>query len=218
MILSGCGAGCRQVCTDGRELSKVLASIRSHTLQAKQWEPLINPIFEKFRALYPAFQPFKVCFAIGILNTGGTVSNSFVLIGTELAGSTAAADLSEFRPGAFRDNLAFTGDLTQKMISLIAHECVHTQQAPSGPEAAKCPLLSQSLREGSADFVAEQITGRAYTGNHNYGDAHETELWQQFKNELCRSNTAGWLYNYSTIKNRPADLGYYGLPYRPELL
>jgi hypothetical protein len=33
------------------------------------------------------FQPFKVCFAIGILNIGGTVAGKFVLIGADLAGS-----------------------------------------------------------------------------------------------------------------------------------
>jgi uncharacterized protein YjaZ len=38
---------------------------------------------------------------------------------------------------------------------------------------------------------------------------HESELWIQFKNELCNQNVGNWLYNGLTVKNKPRDLGYY---------
>lgn len=188
---------------------KFLRSIRAGSYRAKTWQHEAERIFRSFKRIYPEFRPFKVCFAIGILNTGGTVSNRFVLIGTEVAVSTIAADLSEFKPGSFRDNLAFKGDLSKKVSNLIAHECVHTQQASPGEKAADCPLLSQSLHEGIADFMGELVSGHAYTGNHAFGDAHEAALWNEFKQQLCEKNTNAWLYNYTTVKDRPADLGYY---------
>ncbi|MEJ0029211.1 MAG: hypothetical protein WDO15_02025 [Bacteroidota bacterium] len=42
-----------------------------------------------------------------------------------------------------------------------------------------------------------------------YGDQHEQELWKQLKDEMCSSKTNNWLYNFSTVKDKPADLGYY---------
>lgn len=42
-----------------------------------------------------------------------------------------------------------------------------------------------------------------------YGDLHEKALWQEFKNSLCKNNGADWLYNGGTVKDKPADLGYY---------
>ncbi|PST84021.1 hypothetical protein C7T94_04595 [Pedobacter yulinensis] len=188
---------------------KFLSSIRSKTYLVKQWQENVKRVFERFAKLYPAFKPTKVCFAIGILNTGGTVSNRFVLIGTELAASTAYADLSEFSPGAFKDKLAYRDDLTDRIVSLIAHECVHTQQPAIGLPADQCPLLAQSLREGAADFIGELVVGKSFTGNHTYGDANEKTLWQKFRKQLCSGKTEDWLYNATTIKDRPADLGYY---------
>ena len=188
---------------------KFLASIRSNTYMVKQWQTEVKKIFARFHKLYPAFKPLKVCFAIGILNTGGTVSNRFILIGTELAGSTINADLSEFAPGAFKDNLAFRGDLTSRIVSLIAHESVHIQQPPIGSAGERCPLLAQSLREGAADFIGELISGKSFAENHSYGDTNEKALWQEFKKGLCYGKMEDWLYNSTTIKGRPADLGYY---------
>jgi uncharacterized protein YjaZ len=42
-----------------------------------------------------------------------------------------------------------------------------------------------------------------------YGNKHEKQLWTAFKNELCNESINNWLYNYSTVKDKPADLGYY---------
>ena len=118
-------------------------SIRKNSYLAKEMEPVINEVFKRFSELYPLFKPFKVCFAIGIKNTGGTVSDRFVLIGTEVA--------------VFQNN---GEDIREKLKRLVAHECGHTQQKPSrDPEAVKCPLLYQSIREGACDFMAELITG-----------------------------------------------------------
>jgi uncharacterized protein YjaZ len=43
----------------------------------------------------------------------------------------------------------------------------------------------------------------------DYSNAHEKELWQTFKSQLCTQKTGDWLYNMSSVKDKPSDLGYY---------
>ena len=105
-------------------------SVRKNTYQAKKAEPAIEEVFKRFKELYPNFKPFKVCFAIGIKNTGGTVSNEFVLIGTELTTSMG------------ENSKPTDEEIIQKIKSIVAHECVHTQQKTHpAPGARKCELL-----------------------------------------------------------------------------
>ncbi|HTE27746.1 gliding motility protein GldB-related protein [Flavitalea sp.] len=171
-------------------------SVRPNTYQAKKAEPAIEQVFTRFKELYPNFKPFKVCFAIGIKNTGGTVSNEFVLIGTELTTSLG------------ENKKPTDEEIIQKIKSIVAHECVHTQQKlHPDPEAIKCELLYKSIREGACDFIAELVSRN--DKKNEYGDKHEAELWSQFKNELCNQNIGNWLYNGSRSKNKPSDLGYY---------
>lgn len=192
-------------------LPRFFSSIRPNTLQVKKAAPQVEEIVSKFKEIYPNFAEKKICFAIGIVNTGGTVSDNFLLIGTEVSTSTKYTDLSEFNNSAFSKVLATGEDIIQKIKNIVAHEYVHTQQkVPLSKEAINCSLLNRCMKEGFCDFIGEltassQINSLAQT----YGDQHEKELWQEFKNELCTTSTNNWLYNYSTVKDRPADLGYY---------
>jgi len=171
-------------------------SVRQNTYEAKKAEPIIQEVFTRFKEIYADFRPFKVCFAIGIKNTGGTVSNQFVLIGTEITTSTKNMDSVN------------SNEIVQKLKGIVAHECVHTQLKPyADPNALKCALLYQSMKEGSCDFIAELITGNSRSSE--YGEKNENKLWIEFKNELCNQNIAHWLYNGSTVKDKPADLGYF---------
>jgi hypothetical protein len=171
-------------------------SIRQNTHEVKKATPVIEEVFSEFKKIYADFRPFKVCFAIGIKNTGGTVSSQYVLIGTEVATSTSTAT-----PEA-------NGEIVKKMRRLIAHECVHTQQRPYADKSAiQCPLLWQSLREGACDFIAELVTGQSR--NNEYGEKNEGKLWISFKNELCNQNMGNWLYNGQSAKDKPSDLGYF---------
>ncbi len=190
---------------------KFYASIRKNTYEAKKAEPLIEEIFKKFNEVYSNFKPFKVCFAIGLLNTGGTVSNNFVLIGTEVTTSTKDIDLSEFNNDAFSKVLADGGNIVQKIKNIVSHECVHTQQKqPKEKDAIQCPLLYDVMQEGFCDFIGELVSGDQINKIPlEYGDNHEKELWIEFKNELCNETSKNWLYDYSTVKDKPADLGYY---------
>ena len=187
---------------------KFYKSLRKNTFIVKKSEQTIERVFLKFKEIYPNFKPFKVCFAMGIMNTGGTISNNFVLIGTEITTSTKEMDLSEFEDNEYRKLFEGSEDLQIKIKSLVAHECVHTQQPRSiDPNSIKCELLYRTLREGSADFIAELVSGNEKT--NEYGDKNEKQIWTDFKNEICNENSNNWLYNHSTVKGKPADLGYF---------
>ncbi len=187
---------------------KFYKSLRKNSSEVKKSEQTIEKVFLKFKEIYPNFKPFKVCFAMGIMNTGGTISNNFVLIGTEITASTKDMDLSEFQDNEYRKIFEGNEDLQTKIKSLVAHECVHTQQSKSiDPNSIKCELLYRTIREGSADFIAELVSGNEKT--NEYGDKNEKQIWTDFKNEICNENSNNWLYNHSTVKGKPADLGYF---------
>lgn len=168
---------------------------------ARQVKSAITTAFRRMRALYPAATYPKVYFLVGRLSTGGTTFGENLLIGTEIYGrdsSTPTGQLSDWERSV-------TGQ-AKDLASIVAHEYVHTLQGHSGPQT----LLSQSLLEGGADFVAELIAG-AHIINpaYEYGDAHADDLWAEFKGSMDSSDFSKWLYNASTIKDRPADLGYW---------
>jgi len=172
---------------------QVYENVRQYTALVKRTVPVIDKVYERFKALYPNFKPFKVCFAIGINNTGGTVSNRFVLIGTEVT---------------LKDTKAISEtEVMNRIEGMIAHESVHTQQKSLDSNSVQCPLLHTSIMEGSCDFIGELITGR--TAQNKYGAAHEKELWDLFKAELCTGDFKNWLYNGGSLKDKPGDLGYY---------
>lgn len=193
---------------------KFYASIRKSSYEVKKSEPLIEEVFANFKSLYANFRPFKVCFAIGIVNTGGTISDNFVLIGTEITTSTKEADLSEFikyEEMNIAQMLSNSENIVQKIKNIVAHECVHTQQKPSmDTTGIYCELLYKVIREGSCDFIGELVAGSQINKTtHDYGNKNEKQLWIDLKAELCNTNIGNWLYNGLTIKNKPADLGYY---------
>jgi hypothetical protein len=189
------------------------ASVRNNTTQLKSSAVAISQLFDRFRALYPNFKPFKVCFVIGMVNSGGTVSDRFVLIGSEIIASTQASDVSEFVKEKNTDKVTLLSQkegLLQKVRNIVAHECVHTQQRPLASGAEKCPLLYQVLKEGSCDFIGELVAGQQINvAAHTYGDSNEGKLWKELSTDLCSPDLSRWLYNAGRVKGTPADLGYY---------
>lgn len=193
------------------KMPKFYNSIRKNTYEVKKIVPEINEVVSKFQQIYPNFKPFKICFAIGLVSTGGTVSDDFLLIGTEVSTSTKDIDLSEFNNSAFSEVLASGDNVIQKIKNIVAHEYVHTQQVRTGDEnAIRCDLLYAVMQEGFCDFIGELLSGsQINVVAQEYGDKHEKELWTEFKNEMCNESLKNWLYNYATVKEKPADLGYY---------
>lgn len=182
----------------GKNLRKVVMSemdyyqsIRESTLSIEAKRSLIADHFKKFRELYPEATLPEVYFVIGAKNTGGMAFRNGLSIGAEMFGNP---------------NNKITPRLDLELIDdVVVHELMHFQQKYVSDNS----LLAQSIREGSADFLCELITGKhANQDIYKYGDAHERELWNEFKLRMHKADWSGWLY-YQRDKSRPKDLGYW---------
>lgn len=197
-----------------RMFPKFYASLRSNTDIVSDAEDDIQYVFDRFGKVYDTFKPFKVCFAIGVLSTGGTVSNDYVLIGADITCSTSSVDLSEFKNPPYNQlipHLNYSGNVRQKIRNIVAHECVHTQQ-PKHLDIAEqsCQLLHACLSEGFCDFVGEYIVGEQINANlQKFGYENEADLWNDFTADMCNGDHSDWLYNYGRFEDKPADLGYF---------
>lgn len=182
---------------------KYWKSIRPQTLLIiKDIEALEN-LSLKFKEIYPDFIEPEIYFTIGCLRSGGTTSEGRILIGAEIGAAdytTDASELSSWLKNAFKANSG--------IIQLVAHEMNHTQQTESLDSINT--LLSQTILEGSCDFIAELILNRQYKAPHtNYGLLHTKSLFKKFYKSKNKISYDKWLYNGNDSKKKPADLGYY---------
>jgi hypothetical protein len=184
------------------------AVIRSHTKYYHSIRPSLDSIagmkdeirqsLVKLKAYYPdaIFPP--VYFVVGALNSGGTSSREGLIIGGEMYGATASTPLDEMNTW-----LRTVLKPASAVPHIAAHELIHFQQNYDGGT-----LLAACIKEGSADFLAELISGKHINGYvHEYADPREKELWLEFKDKMNGKNFSGWLYSGS--KDRPHDLGYW---------
>ncbi|MXS69768.1 hypothetical protein GSF70_00890 [Flavobacteriaceae bacterium W22] len=145
-------------------------------------EKRIKAIYSALKYWYPEAKFPPVYFVYGRFNSGGTISQDGIIIGTEM----------------LKDLNGITG--------LIAHELIHFQQNIKGDHS----LLRQSLVEGNADFVSELVSGENISNPHfKYGDANSEKLYKEFVTKLKEDDLQDWLYGTSGKDNRPNDLGYW---------
>lgn len=189
-----------------RGYPKYWASIRPKTLKIKAVNKELDPYIAKFKKLYPEFKPANIYFTIGAMRSGGTTQDDKVLIGAELATGDPEVDISEL-PANTQNWLKtyFSTYPFKDIVLLNMHEFVHTQQKGRGNT-----LLTQTILEGTADFIAELITGRVPAMPYmSYGKQNEAELKNKFKEEMFLDNFGNWLYNGASNNFGVADLGYY---------
>jgi hypothetical protein len=204
------------------KLPRFYASIRPSTLRVRQKEERVRKAFRRFKQIYPEALFPDVYFVIGITSTGGTASESGLLIGTELYGATANTPRDEFLEmfRAFMPNVKDESQLrslSDKFTSvaletidgipaIVAHESCHFNQ--KYPELTT--LLAKSIQEGACDFIGEKISGRLMNpAQKAYGEKHKTELWREFRSDMEGANERKWMYNALTSGDRPPDLGYF---------
>lgn len=177
-------------------------SIRNKTENIQKDFKNIESLYQNFSRLYAGFSPPKIYFTMGNLKGGGTVINGNLIIGSELAASDKTVDYSELSKN-YQDRMKINSGIT----FLTAHELVHTQQNLKG---TKTNLLGLCLKEGSADFIAELLTGEKVEAPYiEYGIQHQKSLWNDFQKEMNGDDFQNWLSNTATIKDTPADLGYF---------
>jgi hypothetical protein len=154
----------------------------------------IGEIFARAQQIVPGARAPDVYVVVGNGISGGNTTRGaapMILIGAELL------------------------DDPRGVPATVAHELAHTLQrypfrgVSSGPRFLQTTVLYQSLVEGTADLVAELITGKPK--RNEYGEAHEAELWRQFQRDMHSRDHSAWLYNGRTQKDsgRPSDLGYW---------
>ncbi len=178
-------------------------SIRKETEKVKHRKAEIENVLDIYESTLPNFKRPNVCFAIGCLRTGGTVGDNLILVGTELAASTAETEKSELSPW-LKSVVGTFGDI----VSMVSHETIHTQQKKGKLKN----LVEFTINEGVADFLSEKITGfRINKISFTYGQENDCELRKDFLNDFSKNKAdiSNWLYNGSKSINRPADLGYY---------
>jgi len=99
-------------------------------------------------------------------------------------------------------------DVEERFVTVIAHEYAHTQQAASLADNEHPSVLEGSLAEGTAEFVAELITGHVSSG---YFPAltrgREKAIETAFAADVDKTDLSDWLYN--SKPDQPADLGYW---------
>ncbi|WP_426322559.1 hypothetical protein [Pseudoduganella sp. R-43] len=178
--------------------------------------PRLPALRSDLRAIYLAFSgllPERPLPAIevvfGALNSGGTASSDTQVIGLEVTCPPGTT------PEQFRT----------RMRGFFAHETVHTWQEAETPQALADPLLSQALREGVADYLANLVTGEIPEPERDaWARQRESWLWEEFKRDrqFMRSDSESlrkpgasprfkrWFANYgSAPEGWPSEAGYW---------
>jgi len=181
-----------------RSHPKYYGSIKASTDSITGMNDEIRQSLVKLKDLYPdaIFPP--VYFVIGALSSGGTSSKDGLIIGAEMYGLTAYTPKEELNPWL----LTVLKPVSQ-VPHIVAHELIHFQQKYDGGT-----LLAACMKEGSADFLAELISGNHINQHvHDFANPKEEELWLEFRARMDKKDYSGWLY--SSTKERPNDLGYW---------
>jgi hypothetical protein len=188
--------------------ANLAAVIRSHTAYYHSIKPSLDSLegmkesiresLVKLKMYYPEdiFPP--VYFVIGALSSGGTSSRDGLIIGAEMYGLKPNTPMNEMNAW-----LRTVLKPVHEVPHIVAHELIHFQQKYDGGT-----LLAACLKEGSADFLAELISGKHINSHiHQFADSREKELWIEFQSNMNGKDYSGWLY--SSSKDRPNDLGYW---------
>lgn len=177
------------------------ASLRPHTAKARTFEEPTREAFRKLESIYPDAVFPDVYVVIGRLTSAGTTSRHGLLIGADMHGmypDTPTEELDDW----LREVLKPMDGLPH----IIAHELIHFQQTPPAADN----LLTGAIREGSADFLAELISGAHINHHiHEWANPRERELWDAFRERMLEPGYTGWLYGGERPEGWPADLGYW---------
>jgi hypothetical protein len=189
------GVGRPELCAAVRRSPERYAAIEPKLPALDSASERIDTLFARFKLLVPDAKVRPVYFVVGNGISGGTTTHGLhpvMLIGVESMG----------RP--------------QGIPGTVAHEFVHTLQdypwigmLQAGPAFIRGTLLRNCIMEGSASFLADVVTGSH--SRNEWAEAHEAELWAEFRRDLHGKDYRRWLYNGRATKpgERPGDLGYW---------
>ena len=181
-------------------------SIRKNTLKATNYAVSIEKGIKKLRKIYPYLKPAKVYFTIGALRTNGTTANNKVLIGSELAMADSTVITTEFGKNLSHLPTYFATNPINDITFLNIHEFIHTQQKTTIGNI----LLSQTVLEGVAEFIAE----RALEINSPnkliaFGKLNDERVKKAFVKEMFSTSFSNWIWNSTDNEFKMRDLAYY---------
>ncbi len=196
----------QQLMTSNRS---VLLEKRPYILSVINQEIEISKKIKRFKALYPNFREGDVYFCVGINNSGGTIRDKTVYIGTEVAANKSP----DWATYLVLHEFTHTQQWTQRNINALLSD----EQAVKAYTASHKNLLGKCLEEGMADFVAElvldqRLTERFPDGYIAFGEKREALVWQEFRKDMYLDfdHGKGWLYAEKEILGeRCRDLGYF---------
>lgn len=165
-----------------------------------QTTALKGPIFKNaatFEDLYPQAVFPNVYFVIGRFNSNGTISDHGLLIGTEQMSKTPETDTAHWVDWQREWIMNFS-----QIPVTVAHELVHFNQDGMKHENR---LLCYAMIEGSAEFLAELITGET-DGDYTAFKGREQQIWQDFKNDRHEDLYSEWI---EATDNRPRNGMYW---------
>jgi hypothetical protein len=99
---------------------------------------------------------------------------------------------------------------------MLTHEMVHMQQVQAigldkyraifGPEKS---LLALTIREGIAEYFADRVTGHMTQDEARaFVEQHESELWEQFQQEMLGTETGDWMWRRPSRPDQPPHVAY----------
>lgn len=191
--------------------STYFSSIQNQSIaMANKNYPKMDSYYASFKKMYPKAHRPKIILTVGAMTVGGTITNDGLVVGTEFYGKKSADTTGMGRIAKFLLN-------PDDFVPLAFHEQMHFEQIiiaggmDNFIKNTGGTLLSNSLKEGAADFVSNLVTGwNNNRPNYIYGDQHEKELWEKFQKEMLSNETlTNWMYDYKIEKDTPTDLGYF---------
>ncbi len=178
-------------------------SIRKNMNNVKIFNQDLRQGVDKLAAIYPDLKHATIYYTIGNHRSPGTGVDSMVLLGTEFAlgdSATITTELPEHTQNYYKINP------TKHLSFLCVHEYVHTQQKPMVHN-----LLSLTLYEGIAEFVAIKATGQPSPWKaFVFGPDNEEAVKQRFEDDMFMPNVVySWLWNSPKNEFQTSDLGYF---------
>ncbi|WP_323789797.1 TPR end-of-group domain-containing protein [Psychroserpens sp.] len=182
---------------------KLYKSIRNNTLKVDDYKKDIRQSFKNFKELYSEAKFPDVYFVIGAFTSGGTVSPSGLLIGTNQMSDGENVNTDELD---FGDKLLL--NKSKYLPHVVAHELIHFQQDGLKNDTI---TLGYVIKEGMADFIGELISGdTANKKIFDWAQGKEHKIWNDFKKDMYYDRYSNWIANYNTAsEDSYPDLGYW---------
>ena len=170
---------------------------------AESLEPELKSIYLGLKGLFPDRPLPEIFVVFGGANSGGTAGSDAQVLGLEVL--CRIGETEEELRAIFR--------------SFFAHETVHTMQDNNFSVFLKDPLLTQSLREGMADYVATLVTGKVPTPERDaWATANEAMLWREFQKDrelILDAVARGETYENPSPETEAAFSRWHGNAFNP---